>query len=399
MRDPSPLPFAAKPVARLERPSVEALAARRHAGPAVLTGCLDAWPLYRALRGLPTPEAKLAHLSARVGHREVTYSVAAANDGQFGLDADLERPNFALDAVGPVRFDAAAQALARGDGDRVVYLQAKAVAAQFPELLPELGPLDYLDRLDVFNEGRRTFTRPYWVLWIGSGGQVVNLHYDPGFNFICLLEGRKRVVLFPPSALADLYHGAYDRGLASVPMSLVRLLEPDHARFPRLRAALAEAVTADLSPGEVLYVPPLWWHHVESYGVNIMANAWVDEVHWESVVGFIEHAVAVFAGAREPARRRAAEACRARIFGAAPGYAPTLDAAEAARLDALAPERLASRLPRHWRDYVARALDHFAFRLGGDPFPPLPGAFARWVKRIRARERRIAAGWEASHPK
>jgi hypothetical protein len=379
---PPPLPFEATPVPRLERPTVEALAARRHDGPAVLSGCLEGWPLYRALRDAPDDDARLAHLVSRVGHREVTLSVAPAKDGQFGLDeADLERPNFALDGSGPLRFEEAARRLAR-DTDEVVYLQAKPVAAQFPELLPELGRLDYLDRLHSFNDGRRLFGRPYWVLWLGSGGQVVNLHYDPGFNFICLLAGRKRVVLFPPTCLPDLYPGAYDRGIADVPASLVRLLRPDLARFPRLRAALPEARVADLAPGEVLYVPPLWWHHVESFGLNIMANSWVDELPWELVVQIVERAALLFSDEDEGARRRASAAARARL-AATPAAA--LEPALEAKLDALELRRLAPGLPPHWGDHVARALDHFAFRLGGDPLAPIPGGFARWVERIRGR--------------
>jgi ribosomal protein L16 Arg81 hydroxylase len=33
-------------------------------------------------------------------------------------------------------------------------------------------------------------------------------------------------------------------------------------------------VTADLQPGDVLYVPPYWFHHVESLTASISLSTW-----------------------------------------------------------------------------------------------------------------------------
>src|SRR6185312_11381993 len=43
-----------------------------------------------------------------------------------------------------------------------------------------------------------------------------------------------------------------------------RLDRPDDPRYPRLKDALATAKAADLGEGDAIYIPPLWWHHVES---------------------------------------------------------------------------------------------------------------------------------------
>ena len=37
------------------------------------------------------------------------------------------------------------------------------------------------------------------------------------------------------------------------------------------------AQVALVEPGDTLYIPPLWWHHVESYGFNVMVNTWYDD--------------------------------------------------------------------------------------------------------------------------
>jgi len=58
-------------------------------------------------------------------------------------------------------------------------------------------------------------------------------------------------------------------------MSLVRLDSPDFERFPHFRQALAEAVTAELAAGDAIFIPPLWWHHVESLEpFNVLVNYW-----------------------------------------------------------------------------------------------------------------------------
>ena len=58
-------------------------------------------------------------------------------------------------------------------------------------------------------------------------------------------------------------------------MSLVRLHAPDYARYPRFREALSAALRAELAPGDAIYIPPLWWHHVESLGeFNVLVNYW-----------------------------------------------------------------------------------------------------------------------------
>ncbi len=78
-----------------------------------------------------------------------------------------------------------------------------------------------------------------------------------------------------PSEIANLYVGPLDYAPTGAPMSLVRLHHPDFERFPKFRSALAAAVSAELSPGDALFIPPLWWHNVESLEpLNVLVNYW-----------------------------------------------------------------------------------------------------------------------------
>src|SRR3546814_6573093 len=50
---------------------------------------------------------------------------------------------------------------------------------------------------------------------------------------------------------------------------------PDHARYPRYAEAERHKLVADLAPGDAIYMPPMWWHHVRSDGaLNVLVNYW-----------------------------------------------------------------------------------------------------------------------------
>jgi oxalate decarboxylase/phosphoglucose isomerase-like protein (cupin superfamily) len=90
-----------------------------------------------------------------------------------------------------------------------------------------------------------------------------------------VVAGRRRFTLFAPEQVGNLYIGPLDFAPTPTPISMVDFSAPDFARFPRFRTALAAAQVADLAPGDALYIPTLWWHHVQSHGVlNILVNYW-----------------------------------------------------------------------------------------------------------------------------
>jgi hypothetical protein len=111
-------------------------------------------------------------------------------------------------------------------------------------------------------------------IWLGN--QVVTpAHFDESSNVACVVAGRRRFTLLPPGQVANLYVGPLDFAPTGTPISLVSFREPDLARFPRFRAALEAALVAELGPGDAIYIPPLWWHHVESLDpLNMLVNYW-----------------------------------------------------------------------------------------------------------------------------
>ncbi len=110
--------------------------------------------------------------------------------------------------------------------------------------------------------------------WIGTA-TVTPAHFDESHNIAVCVAGRRRFTLFPPEQVANLYVGPLDHAPAGRPISMVDFLKPDFDRFPRFRDALAHAQVADLEPGDAIYMPPLWWHHVESTAqLNMLVNYW-----------------------------------------------------------------------------------------------------------------------------
>jgi hypothetical protein len=58
---------------------------------------------------------------------------------------------------------------------------------------------------------------------------------------------------------------------------MVHVTAPDLDRYPRFAAALEAAQTAELEPGDALYIPYQWYHHVEALGAfNVLVNFWWD---------------------------------------------------------------------------------------------------------------------------
>ncbi|HUP97687.1 MAG TPA: cupin-like domain-containing protein [Usitatibacter sp.] len=111
-------------------------------------------------------------------------------------------------------------------------------------------------------------------IWLGSG-VVTPAHFDESSNVACVVAGRRRFTLLPPEQVGNLYIGPLDFAPTGTPISLVSFREPDFARFPRFRDALAASQVAELGPGDAIYIPPLWWHHVESLErLNALVNYW-----------------------------------------------------------------------------------------------------------------------------
>lgn len=111
-------------------------------------------------------------------------------------------------------------------------------------------------------------------IWIGSA-TTASCHYDALDNIACCVAGRRRFTLFPPEQVHNLYPGPLDPTPGGQVISLVDFRNPDFRAFPRFAEALEHSCIAELEPGDALFLPSMWWHHVEALApFNILINYW-----------------------------------------------------------------------------------------------------------------------------
>ena len=228
--------------------------------PAVLRGVVADWPAVRA--SIESPAVFCTYLAMR--------------DSGTPVDALRTPPSargriFYNDALTGFNYDHEKVPLTRVI-ERIVKFAAMqnppAVAAQ-SALLADCAPA--FEKENVLPLVAAS-VRPR--IWLGSA-VVTPAHFDESSNVACVVAGRRRFTLLPPEQVANLYIGPLDFAPTGTPISLVSFREPDYARFPRFREALAAAQIAELGPGDAIYIPPLWWHHVESLELlNALVNYW-----------------------------------------------------------------------------------------------------------------------------
>jgi len=111
-------------------------------------------------------------------------------------------------------------------------------------------------------------------LWIGNR-IVVATHHDVMENIAVVVAGRRRFTLFPPGQAPNLSIGPFEFTPAGTPVSLVDPESPDLTRYPRFADALPLAERAELGPGDAIFIPYMWWHHVRSLDpFGMLANYW-----------------------------------------------------------------------------------------------------------------------------
>lgn len=123
---------------------------------------------------------------------------------------------------------------------------------------------------------------PLATLWLGQPSRIA-AHYDVPDNLICVAAGKRTVTLFPPDEVANLYIGPLHLTPAGQAISLVDFQQPDWDRFPRFKTALNNAQTIELNAGDALFIPSMWWHHIEAHApLNLLVNYW-----WRTTPAFV----------------------------------------------------------------------------------------------------------------
>lgn len=259
--------------------------------PFIVRHALDHWPVRAAARkGSGELLAYLEGLEA--GHTAEYVCAPIALDGRYHYGETTESVNFSRhnisvrDALARI----AANAEAHGETGYVGSLPADTYFPSFAEQNPS-------NLLDSEIKPR---------LWLGNRSRIP-CHYDAYDNLACVVAGRRRFTLYPPEAIGDLYIGPVDRTLSGQPVSMAAGHSGKADRFPRFAQAENKAIVLDLSPGEALYLPKLWWHQVEALDdVSLLVNYWWDGFPAGSDSPYAAMLLAMITIAERPPPERAA---------------------------------------------------------------------------------------------
>lgn len=245
--------------------------------PVVMRGLAADWPAVQA--ALQSDEALVRYLQKFDAGRPVEVLIGPPEiDGRFFYDDAMAGCNFQkrfgslsalLDKLLHLRTVDAPQALYAGAAAAGANLPGWSDENPFPFPIDEAVPR----------------------IWVGNRTHT-NTHFDESANVAIVIGGRRRFTLFPPEQVDNLYVGPLHFTIAGPPVSMVDLRHLDLELYPRFADALEHAVTAELGPGDALFIPPLWWHNVEALdGVNVMMNYWWESPLHNSGIAALVHAV------------------------------------------------------------------------------------------------------------
>ena len=95
------------------------------------------------------------------------------------------------------------------------------------------------------------------ALWFGPAGTVTPLHYDSSSILFCQVFGRKQLIMASPLEVG-LLEGAHH---------MYSAVDPERANHPGRGQVTFKRIV--LEPGEALFIPAGWWHHVRALDVSI----------------------------------------------------------------------------------------------------------------------------------
>lgn len=96
--------------------------------------------------------------------------------------------------------------------------------------------------------------------WFGPAGTITPLHHDNDDIMFVQVFGRKRWTILSPQQKHLVYtnNGVFCG---------VDIEKPDLTKFPLTR--FAHPITFVLNPGEALFLPVNWWHHVRALDISV----------------------------------------------------------------------------------------------------------------------------------
>ncbi|MES1199868.1 MAG: cupin-like domain-containing protein [Pseudomonadota bacterium] len=227
--------------------------------PFVIRGLVKQWPLVQA--GLKSAHEARQYLLSRDANRPFDVTIGSPSaSGRIFYREDMLMNVQIIRARLPEVFERI-EKHENDDSQPIIYVSSAEVKTYFSGLHEEnnvpLGKSNCMERI-----------------WIGMRTRIA-AHNDFPANLACVAVGRRRFTIFPPDQFRNLYIGPIDNTPAGRAVSMVDFLNPDFEKHPRFRAALEVGQVTELEPGDAVFIPSMWWHHVEGLErFNVLVNYW-----------------------------------------------------------------------------------------------------------------------------
>jgi hypothetical protein len=230
--------------------------------PVVLRGLASGWEITRA--GHASDQAAMDYIRSFYNGRPTNASVGGPEvEGRLFYVDDFTKLNFDVERVKLDEFLERMAAQLDAERPPTMYIGSLLVDTHLPGFRQR-------NSLDFAAHG----IDPPPSIWIGNR-TIASCHYDAPNNLACCVVGRRRFTLFPPAQIFNLYPGPLDPTPGGQAISVVDFARPDFERFPRFREALEAAQVAEVGPGDAVFVPSMWWHHVQGLSpFNTLVNYW-----------------------------------------------------------------------------------------------------------------------------
>ncbi len=236
---------------------LEPFMAEKH--PFIVRGFVKDWPLVQA--GLESGKTARTYLLSKHQDRPFNVNMGSPDsDGRIFYRDDMSINVQTGKARLPLIFDRIDEVEDQTPSP-IIYLSSVNIQNYFTDLGEE-------NRIDL--GGRKAMES----IWIGTKSRIA-AHNDFPDNIACVAVGERRFTVFPPDQFRNLYIGPVDNTPAGRSISMVDFHKPDFEKFPKFRDAISAGFTGVLSPGDAIFIPSMWWHHVEGLSpFNVLVNYW-----------------------------------------------------------------------------------------------------------------------------
>eukprot|EP01095_Lingulamoeba_sp_RSL-Kostka_P015516 TRINITY_DN7165_c0_g1_i1.p1 TRINITY_DN7165_c0_g1~~TRINITY_DN7165_c0_g1_i1.p1 ORF type:complete len:493 (-),score=75.06 TRINITY_DN7165_c0_g1_i1:12-1490(-) len=144
--------------------------------------------------------------------------------------------------------------------------------------------------LFIVNENDNLLYKPKMLLWMGSKNAVTRLHYDWNYNFHLVIKGSKRFMFLPPDEFNNVYifphlhpyntksqlfidhHQYWNTSKDHYDLEyhdLDHMIDRKYKNYKK-----SKFIEIVVNEGQILYIPPLYLHHVESLENSISIAMW-----------------------------------------------------------------------------------------------------------------------------